>query len=223
MDKYQLQEIQVGLDRSKSRLEQIKAELSSVQDKQPPAGDRVCPARKLHIGCGTVKMDGWINIDANIRPGVTDLQLDITKGLPYEDNSCSLIYHEHVLEHLPVEAAVNFLQECYRVLQTGGTMRIAMPSLEFVIEKYSSEDWRSGQDWLTWPEYQFIQTRAEMLNIALRWWGHQYLYDREELHRRLREAGFEKIKDVEWGISDLSELLNRETRKDSLLICEVQK
>ncbi len=122
-----------------------------------------------------------------------------------------------------MEAAVNFLQECNRVLQFGGIMRIAMPSLEFVIQKYNSEDWRSGQDWLTWPEYQFIQTRAEMLNIALRWWGHQYLYDREELYRRLQEAGFEKIRDVEWGMSDVSELINRETRKDSLLICEVQK
>jgi len=223
MDQHKLQQIQVELERSKSRLEQINAELVSVQDKQHPTTHRVSPSNKLHIGCGTVKMDGWINIDANIQTGVTDLQLDITKGLPYDDNSCSLMYHEHVLEHLRVEDAVNFLQECNRVLQFGGIMRIAMPSLEFVIQKYSSEDWRSCQDWLTWPEYQFIQTRAEMLNIALRWWGHQYLYDREELYRRLQEAGFEKIRDVEWGMSDVSELINRETRKDSLLICEAQK
>ena len=62
-----------------------------------------------------------------------------------------------------------------------------------------------------------------MLNMIFRGWGHQWLYDREELHRRLKEAGFRNIRDVEWGESQFPELRNRETRKDSLLICEVQK
>lgn len=59
-----------------------------------------------------------------------------------------------------------------------------------------------------------------MLNIAFRWWGHQWLYDQEELHSRLWEAGFSIIRDVEWVNSDIPELRNLETRKDSLLICE---
>ena len=54
-------------------------------------------------------------------------------------------------------------------------------------------------------------------------WGHKWLYDREELHRRLSEAGLRKIKDVEWGRSDSLKLRNRESRRDSLLICEAQK
>jgi predicted SAM-dependent methyltransferase len=54
-------------------------------------------------------------------------------------------------------------------------------------------------------------------------WGHQWLYDREELHRRLREAGFSIVTDKEWGASDEPALQNRETRPDSLLICEAVK
>ena len=76
---------------------------------------------------------------------------------------------------------------------------------------------------MTWPEYQFIQTRAEMLNIAFHWWGHQWLYDREEFHRRLGEAGFPEIRDMPWGESGIPDFRNRETRKDSLLICEAEK
>ncbi len=135
------------------------------------------------------------------------------------DSSCALIYSEHLLEHLKVEDGVALLKECLRVLQPGGRLRFAMPSLDYVLERCCSGKWKE-QDWLTWPDHLFIQTQAEMLNIAFRWWGHQWLYDREEFHRRLKEAGFTQIRDVEWGQSEVPELRDRETRKDSLLICE---
>jgi predicted SAM-dependent methyltransferase len=94
-----------------------------------------------------------------------------------------------------------------------------MPSLDFLLERLCAGRWRE-QDWLTWPDHQFIQTRAEMVNIFFRWWGHEWIYDAEEFHRRLKEAGFTDIRDVAWGESEVPELRKRETRKDSLLICE---
>jgi predicted SAM-dependent methyltransferase len=176
---------------------------------------------QLHIGCGSVKLPGWVNIDETFNSEITDLQLDVRNGLPFEDESCELIYHEHFLEHLPIEAGVNFLNECHRVLKKEGVMRIAMPSLDVLIEKSYSGNWRE-QDWIV-THCPFIQTKAEMFNIAFRWWGHQWIYDREELHRRLKEVGFTAIKDVGWGESQIQQLRNLETRKDSFLICEVTK
>jgi len=173
----------------------------------------------LHIGCGDIKFNGWLNVDLNERLDTVDLIWDATESFPFQDQSCFLIYSEHFLEHLTIEQASSFLTECYRLLEPGGILRIAMPSLEEVIKKYSSEDWKN-QDWLSWPEHQFIQTRAEMLNISFRWWGHKWLYDYEELSRRLHEAGFSDVCNVEWGKSDVVELRKRETRPDSLLICE---
>ena len=177
---------------------------------------------KLHLGCGRIEFEGWINIDSNDSLKTVDVVWDLTQGIPFEDSSCQFIYSEHFLEHMPVGQGVLFLRECYRVLQTGGVIRIAMPSLDVLLEKIYQNNWQD-QDWLTWPEYQFIQTRAEMLNIIFRWWGHQWIYDREELYRRLRESGFKDIRECEWGNSNIEELKNRETRKDSLLIFEVQK
>ena len=217
-----LQQIREDLERSDSYLQEVKSGLQFSNKINSSFPDLQLIEHKLHIGCGAVKLAGWINIDESPHPGVTDLHLDITQGLPYHDNSCSLIHHEHFLEHLSAEAGLNFLKECYRVLKSGGVMRIAMPSLDLIIEKSYLGNWKD-QDWLKWPEYQFIKTRAEMLNISFRWWGHQWLYDREELHRRLQEAGFTIIRDVEWGNSDIPELRNLETRKDSLLICEAEK
>ena len=178
---------------------------------------------KLHIGCGSVKFSGWLHIDYCQIAEVTDIVWDVTKGIPFiANNSCYLIYNEHFLEHLSIEQGCYFLSECYRALELGGVLRIATPSLAYIIEKYTSDNWRD-QEWLNWKEYEFIQTRAEMLNIAMRWWGHQWVYDREELHRRLKEAGFTVVKDVEWGEGDILELRSLETRKDSILICEAYK
>ena len=175
---------------------------------------------KLHVGSGQVYFPGWVNIDADA-VAKADVNWDIRYGLLAPDASCQYVYNEHVLEHLAVEAGLTFLRECRRVLAPGGVLRVAMPSLDAIIEKSANGTWRD-QDWLTWPEHQFIKTRAEMINISFRWWGHQWLYDREELHRRLWESGFTEIANVEWGVSEEPMLCGRESRKDSLLICEAR-
>jgi predicted SAM-dependent methyltransferase len=182
---------------------------------------RFQPPYKLHFGCGPVLLQGWINIDLHVNPA-KGVVWDVTKPFPLPDNSCRCIYHEHLLEHLPPAQGAAFLKDCHRLLMPGGVVRIAMPSLQYVIEKYQSGDWRE-QDWLQWPEYRFVQTRAEMVNVALRWWGHQWLYDQEELRRYLSAAGFQAITEAPWGGSAHPELRNLETRADSKLICEAAK
>ena len=172
---------------------------------------------RLNLGCGSAKFeDPWINID--IDHGA-DVRWNLTSPLPIEDSSCLLIYSEHVLEHFSPEQGAALLSECYRLLIPGGVLRIAMPSLEQVARKYLSAEWRE-QEWLGWPGYESIETPAEMLNIALRAWGHQWVYDSTELFRRLRDAGFSSFRTVDFRQSDEAQLRNRETRRDSLLICE---
>jgi predicted SAM-dependent methyltransferase len=174
--------------------------------------------QKLHIGCGRVRFDGWVNLDAEALEGVVDVECDVTQGLPFADNSCALVYHEHFLEHLPVAQGVQLLAECRRVLQPNGVMRVAMPSLEELLEKCYLGTW--PEDCVDLPH---IQTRAELLNIAFRDWGHQWLYDRVELRRRLQEAGFSEIRDCGWHQSEIPELAQIETRPNSTLICEAVK
>lgn len=176
---------------------------------------------RLHLGCGKVYLDGWLNIDL-YDGSAADIKLDMTWPLPFEDNSCELVFTEHMLEHLSAEQGAAFLQECFRVLKKGGVLRVAMPSLDKLIQRSYEGNWRDA-DWLSWPEFKHVSTRAEMLNMAFREWGHQWLYDREELYRRLKDAGFETISDCNWGTSTHADLSGRETRKDSLLIVEAEK
>ncbi len=175
--------------------------------------------RRLHLACGRVHLDGWVNIDENPGPAV-DLTWDLRLGVPGRDGSAEIVYCEHFLEHLSPSDGVAFLRDCRRVLRPGGTLRIAMPSLGVILDRVAAGRWRD-QDWLTWPGFQHVSTRAEMLNMVFREWGHQWMYDEEELTRRLKEAGFDQFSFVTWGESQNPLLRKLETRKDSLLVCEV--
>jgi len=173
---------------------------------------------KLNVGCGKVKLPGWVNID--IEPGA-DLVMDIRKGLPFDNNSVDFIYCEHVLEHFAYEEGEKVLREFERCLRRGGIVRIAMPDLDYIIKKYNA-DWKN-QDWLSWPEYEFVKTRGQMINIGFRYWGHKYLYNKEDLINQLTKIGFQKIMSCERKKSNHVELCNLETRKDSKLIMEAIK
>lgn len=61
---------------------------------------------------------------------------NVCKGLPFPDETFDAVYHSHLLEHLPREAASPFTQECYRVLKGGGVIRIAVPDLERIARLY---------------------------------------------------------------------------------------
>ena len=52
--------------------------------------------------------------------------------VPFEDNSCDLIYCSHTLEHLEEEKALNFLRECQRILKPNSIMRVALPNTEII-------------------------------------------------------------------------------------------
>jgi predicted SAM-dependent methyltransferase len=173
---------------------------------------------KLNVGCGKVKLPGWLNID--IEPGA-DLVIDVRKSLPFDNSSVGFIYNEHVLEHFTYEEGDKVLKEFERSLKPGGILRIATPDLDYIIEKYSA-DWKNAE-WLSWPEFEFIKTRGQMLNIIFTWWGHKYLYNEEDLRNKLIKAGFQKIIRSEWNKSKYPDLSGLETRKDSKLILEAEK
>jgi predicted SAM-dependent methyltransferase len=76
-------------------------------------------------------------------------------------------------------------------LKPDEVMRIAMPDLAKAVNKYLRINPKKDTD----PKklgLEFIKTRAERINSAFRWWGHKWIYDWEELERRIKEAGFKK-------------------------------
>lgn len=90
---------------------------------------------KLHIGCGSVIIPGWVNLDIQENPGV-DLVDDATVLQTVPDESCSVIYASHVLEHFGRNQVSEILNLWCRKLKKGGTLRLAVPDFAKVTEVY---------------------------------------------------------------------------------------
>ncbi len=52
----------------------------------------------LNIGCGNRHHPSFINIDI-VSNHLDVIGHNILKGIPYSDNSFTMVYHSHVLEH----------------------------------------------------------------------------------------------------------------------------
>jgi len=175
---------------------------------------------QLHLGCGQVHFDGWLNLDRDFRSS-PDIRLDLRAGLPVASGTVSFIYSEHLIEHLTLSAGTRLFVDAAAGLEKGGVFRIAMPDLGYLVQKYL-RNWQD-QEWLADPVYRSIDSAAHMLNYSVREWGHLYLYDLDDLSSRLRTAGFDFVAQRQWGESPHKELRDLERRHDSKLIVEATK
>lgn len=89
---------------------------------------------KLHLGCGKLKLDNFINID--ILSNTADLKLNFTNLSIFNDSSIEEIYISHALEHFKRREIINLLLEWNRVLKIDGVLRIAVPDFEKVVKIY---------------------------------------------------------------------------------------
>ena len=82
---------------------------------------------KLHLGCGNIHLDDFINIDI-VKTEAVDKVADIRK-LDYQDNLVNTIYCCHVLEHFTKPEVPLVLKEWYRVLKPGGEIILVVPNI----------------------------------------------------------------------------------------------
>lgn len=157
---------------------------------------------RLEIG-GTKPREGWIvtNVSA-----VTRLYLDATKRWPFDDDSIEYIYHDNVIEHLPLEAGRAMLQEAHRCLQPGGVMRIVTPDLRVHVDMYLSGFAAVNNEAAS--HYRnlglVVEHPIDLVRIPIASFGHHqgYLYDFETLAAELERAGFKAPTRFDPGVSD---------------------
>lgn len=143
---------------------------------------------------------------------------DLTKGLPFKDNSVNVVYHSHFLEQLERQAAKNLLLEIKRVLKLGGILRIVVPDFEVVCKKYIShlaaceinqEEIKNHDDFIHAIIEQFVRKEAlgsrqqkplrrfieNFLLGSARKRGqiYQWWYDRFSLMSILTNIGYKKV------------------------------
>jgi predicted SAM-dependent methyltransferase len=161
---------------------------------------------KLHLGCATTYIEGWINIDADPKFR-TDMNFDVRNEFPFQNKTVDFIFNEHLIEHLRWEEGMTFMEECHRVLKPEGVLRISTPNLEWMVKIYLEGKLNEWED-SNWVPI----SSCHLLNEGLRRWHHKFIYDKAELYNSLKLSGFSVIEDREWRKSSYPELTMLEHR-----------
>ena len=140
----------------------------------------------VNFGCGPKTMQGWVNLDAARADGI-DVVWDLRRGMPFADESCAVVFGEHVIEHIPRDDVEKLLRDCRRVLQPGGVLRISTPDAGLYLRSYAGD-----REFLRHPSFhQPAETAMDRVNQMMRESGqHLWAYDAESLLLLLRQAGF---------------------------------
>ena len=162
---------------------------------------------RLHVGCGNVLLNGWLNILYEKRQeygkvhqdhGASWLNYNLLKPWPIENNSIELIAGSHFIEHLDLNDGIKFLGEAFRVLRPGGTIRLSCPDLEIYANRYVKRDKAFFDHKLIreWCAFKKAETPGEIF-IAKAYdsgGSHKWFYDFDSLKHILGSAGFTGIK-----------------------------
>lgn len=146
---------------------------------------------KLHLGCGKRYIPGFLHVDLGDFPHV-DFRRNISDLSIFKDNSIELIYCSHSLEYFDRIQAENSLKEWFRVLQPGGTLRLAVPDFEALAKVYEHY---KNLDLIIGPLYgRIVIKTSEGEKVAY----HKTCYDFDSLRRLLEKCGYINVKRYEW-------------------------
>ena len=179
------------------------------------------PLKRVNIGCGQSPTPGWLNYDNSLSIRLCKYSLivsvlerfgllgegqkiftsfarnsdimwaDATKYIPLENNSVDVLYASHMLEHLDREKVQLFLREAYRVLAPNGIIRIVVPDLKKLVDKYIVEgdaDSFMKRALLVPERPRTLFNRLKFLIVGDR--HHLWMYDGLSMARLLSETGF---------------------------------
>jgi len=93
--------------------------------------------KKLHLGCGTKHIDGYVNIDIRYLPGVDEVN-NIRFLRNYKPNTVDVIYACHVLEHFGRWEYKTVIERWFELLSPGGVLRLAVPDFNAICQYYTN-------------------------------------------------------------------------------------
>ena len=212
----------------------------------------------LNLACGSKSNYNWTNIDfspivflahhvtiarilrrigalsearyekvLNVDPDI--IRWDLRKGIPFRNELFDVVYNSHFLEHIDLEAVVPFIKDIHRVLKKGGIVRIIVPDLQVLVNRYlSSAKKLERGDVSALNEHQeticslfgqmvrresagtnlqpaFVRVIEKMVRGGPGKIGelHRWMYDKYTLQALLKDSGFVDIREQRYCLSGI--------------------
>jgi predicted SAM-dependent methyltransferase len=143
---------------------------------------------KLNIGCGERNFGGdWIHIDGSDYEHIHSHDI---VNLPFEENTCDLIYASHVFEYFDRDEANIVLQKWKKCLKPNGVLRLAVPNFEMYSKLYNED--KITLDQCIGPLYgKWKMTETETIY-------HKTTYDIISLKNIIESNGYNNVKLWDW-------------------------
>lgn len=148
---------------------------------------------KLHLGCGKKFIEGFVHVDMANYDHV-DFKADVKNLHMFNSDSVDLIYACHVLEHFGRNEVSDVITEWYRVLKKGGTLRIAVPDFESVVNWYNNTGKISEVMGLV------VGGQRELYDY------HKIIFDECSLTALMKEVGFKQVHRYDWKDTEHSNM-----------------
>lgn len=142
------------------------------------------------------------------------IHYDLTCGIPFETATIPNIYSSHFLEHLTAQDAKRLLQECLRVLQPKGVIRIAVPSLEYEVNsiRVALAQYERGS---IQPVLRYLTSQPGFTD---QYTVHRYMYDFRSMEELLRSVGFVEVTEQTYHCGRMIDVERLDTRENSLFV-----
>lgn len=141
------------------------------------------------------------------------IHYDLNYGIPLPKDFANFIYSSHLFEHFPCAKGNILLKECYRVLKSGGVLRVCVPDLEKLVNLY-----------LKGERIRFLAAFFSDLRGVDEYYGkHRFMYDYSLLHKAMADAGFKKIVLCNYQQGAVPDLKVLEVQSDVTLYVEAIK
>jgi predicted SAM-dependent methyltransferase len=150
---------------------------------------------RLHLGCGTRRLDGWLNADAVARTGV-DLVLDVRLLHVLESETFDWIYSSHMIEHIHPDLLPGVLTNLFRALRPGAKLTLATISLEGIYRNAYQKSYQ--RDAVNAYLYGDSKSTDDPFQ------AHRQVFTEAWLTESLRAAGFSVFRT--WSLSDYPEI-----------------
>lgn len=149
---------------------------------------------KLHLGCGTNKREGWINIDS-VKGFAPDLLCDISQGLPYDDLTVDEILAEDLLEHFDKYLRFIVFGEWVRPLKIGGIITVQVPNFKKILFKY----FKFGYD--NFVDFIFGENMLKSEVYIGHFGNHKWGYSENSLKDFIKLFGIEPVEIEKKGLN----------------------
>jgi predicted SAM-dependent methyltransferase len=150
---------------------------------------------RVHLGCGSHILLGWVNTDAQELPGV-DVVLDLCSDLGHlPTNAVTQFYASHIIEHIAPDLLPGILRNLCRVLRPGGKLTLATTSLEGIFDAYLA-----GYTPAQWNAYLFGDAKSTDSPLM----AHRQTFTEDYLIDLLQVAGFDTTRT--WGLKEYPEI-----------------